>query len=186
MLTVEWTTREAASILQRGNWKNKGEHVGVMWHLYRVFDTFLNQVGWHLANTQPDKLSGGAGFKFKWPHEDLYQRSHAVYQETLSSVTHGSLELGGWFTKKVPSYQYRKYYCGDKTVERSSYLHNGTSYTGKMTSLYWISALVFFYVNESIKSVWPSDAIWWHRSGSTLAQVMACCLMAPSHYLNQC
>ena len=32
----------------------------------------------------------------------------------------------------------------------------------------------------------PSDTIWQHRSGSTLAQVMACCLMAPSHYLNQC
>ena len=32
----------------------------------------------------------------------------------------------------------------------------------------------------------PSDAIWWHRSGSILAQVMACCLMAPSHYMNQC
>ena len=31
-----------------------------------------------------------------------------------------------------------------------------------------------------------SDDIWRHRSGSTLAQVMACCLMAPSHYLNQC
>ena len=31
----------------------------------------------------------------------------------------------------------------------------------------------------------PSDAIWWHRSGSTLAQVMACSLTAPSHYLNQ-
>ena len=28
--------------------------------------------------------------------------------------------------------------------------------------------------------------LWWHRSGSTLAQVMACCLTAPSHYLNQC
>ena len=27
------------------------------------------------------------------------------------------------------------------------------------------------------------DKYW---SGSTLAQVMACCLMAPSHYLNQC
>ena len=25
-----------------------------------------------------------------------------------------------------------------------------------------------------------------HRSGSTLAQVMACCLMAPSHYPNKC
>ena len=29
-----------------------------------------------------------------------------------------------------------------------------------------------------------SDAIWQQRSGSTLAQVMACCLMAPSHYLS--
>ena len=39
-------------------------------------------------------------------------------------------------------------------------------------------------------SLWPSDAIWGHttrhRSGSTLAQVMACCLAAPSHYLTQC
>ena len=35
-------------------------------------------------------------------------------------------------------------------------------------------------------SMRPSDAIWRHRSGSTLAQVMACCLTAPSHYLNQC
>ena len=30
--------------------------------------------------------------------------------------------------------------CGDKTVVRSSYLHNGSSYTGKTTSLYWIRA----------------------------------------------
>ena len=35
-------------------------------------------------------------------------------------------------------------------------------------------------------TLWPNDAIWGHRSGSTLAQVMACCLTAPSHYLNQC
>ena len=38
----------------------------------------------------------------------------------------------------------------------------------------------------SFNSLWPSDAIWRHISGSTLAQVMACCLTAPSHYLNQC
>ena len=37
-----------------------------------------------------------------------------------------------------------------------------------------------------VNSLRPSDAIWRHRSGSTLAQVMACCLTAPSHYLNQC
>ena len=37
---------------------------------------------------------------------------------------------------KMLSYQYRKLHCGDKTVERLSYLHNGIFYTGKMTSLY--------------------------------------------------
>ena len=35
-------------------------------------------------------------------------------------------------------------------------------------------------------SLWPSDAIWWQGSRSTLIQVMTCCLTAPSHYLNQC
>ena len=35
-------------------------------------------------------------------------------------------------------------------------------------------------------SLRPSDAIWWQKTGSTLTQVMACCLTAPSHYLNQC
>ena len=34
-------------------------------------------------------------------------------------------------------------------------------------------------------SLWPSDIVSWHRFGSTLAQVMACCLTAPSHFLNQ-
>ena len=39
---------------------------------------------------------------------------------------------------------------------------------------------------NGINSLWPSDIIWRQRSGSTLAQVMACCLTASSHYLNQC
>ena len=48
---------------------------------------------------------------------------------------------GGWFNIKMSSYQYRKSHCGDKTVVRSSYPHNGISYIGKMSSLYWISLL---------------------------------------------
>ena len=47
---------------------------------------------------------------------------------------------GARFNIKMTSYRYRKSYCGDKTVVRSSYLHNGISYTGKMSSLYWIRA----------------------------------------------
>ena len=37
-----------------------------------------------------------------------------------------------------------------------------------------------------LNSLWPNDTIWRQRSGSTLAQVMACCLTAPSNHLNQC
>ena len=37
-----------------------------------------------------------------------------------------------------------------------------------------------------INSLGPCDAIWQCRSVSTLAQAMACCLTASSHYLNQC
>ena len=39
---------------------------------------------------------------------------------------------------------------------------------------------------QSINLLWPGDAIWRHGSRSTLALVMARCLTAPSHYLNQC
>ena len=50
----------------------------------------------------------------------------------------------GWFNITMPSYQYRKSHCGDKTILRPCYLHNGISYTSKMTPLYWIRALAGF------------------------------------------
>ena len=39
---------------------------------------------------------------------------------------------------------------------------------------------------QAFDTLWSSDALWWHRPRSTLAQVMTCCLTAPSHYLNHC
>ena len=50
----------------------------------------------------------------------------------------------------------------------------------------WVSNLHESVKYISINSLRPSDAIWRHISGSTLVQVMACCLMAPSHYLSLC
>ena len=44
----------------------------------------------------------------------------------------------------------------------------------------WTKTVLFYEFNSS----WSSVATWWHRSRSTLAQVMACCLTAPSHYLS--
>ena len=49
---------------------------------------------------------------------------------------------GPWFNIKMSSYQYRKSHCGDNTDVRSSYPHNGISYTGKIISLYWIRAQI--------------------------------------------
>ena len=53
----------------------------------------------------------------------------------------------------------------------------------KLTAFGSIKLATFDWV--FINSLRPSDAICRHRSGSTLAQVMACCLTEPRHYLNQ-
>ena len=58
-------------------------------------------------------------------------------------------EPGPWFNIKMSSYQYKKSHCGDKTILRPSYLHNGISYTGKMTSLYWIRPLFSMWLQMS-------------------------------------
>ena len=60
-----------------------------------------------------------------------------------------------WFNIKMPSYW--KSHCGDKTAVRSSYLHNGISYTGKMASLYWISPLQGLIINMIIFSFSPGS-----------------------------
>ena len=52
-----------------------------------------------------------------------------------------------------------------------------------MLSIFTFPAAWF---SDAVNSLCPSDAIWRYRSGSRLALVMACCLMAPSHYPNQC
>ena len=49
--------------------------------------------------------------------------------------------------------------------------------------LHWAKHITLWSLTNSLG---PSGAIWRQRSGSTLPQVMACCLTAPSHYLNQC
>ena len=61
---------------------------------------------------------------------------------------------GGWFNIKMPSYEYRKSHCGDKTILRPSYLHNGISCTGKTTSLYWIRAQISQQYMKQRARIW--------------------------------
>ena len=48
----------------------------------------------------------------------------------------------------------------------------------------WVAARLWWWM--PINSLSPWEAIWRRRSGWTLAQVLACCLTAPSHYLKPC
>ena len=74
---------------------------------------------------------------------------------------------GPWFNIKMSSYQYRKSHCGNKTVVRSSYLHNGISYTAKMTSLYWFGP-------QPIKARWHGGWKILHTHLSSLAKLLIC------------
>ena len=82
---------------------------------------------------------------------------------------------GPWFNIKMLSNQYRKSHCGDKTVVRSSYLHNGISYTGK-TSFYIESGPCFLHPSPQMKHAgmyslcckvmlcfWKLVEHWFHR-----------------------
>ena len=72
---------------------------------------------------------------------DKFKTTH-IHASALPGMKSAVLASGPRFNIKMSSYQYRKSHYGDKTVTRSSYLHNGNSYTAKMSSLYWIGALV--------------------------------------------
>ena len=74
---------------------------------------------------------------------------------------------GPQFNIKMTSYQYRKSHCGDRTVLRPSYLHNGISNTDKLTSLYWIRDLFTSQVmDHTLQSYTFSDVMTRHSDFS--------------------
>ena len=83
-----------------------------------------------------------------------------------------------WFLA-LPGHQKPRFWCMLFTCLSSSW---------KLSKLYLhhFNSLAPGKCGCNFNSLWPIDTTWRHKSGSTLAQVMACCLMAPSHYLNRC
>ena len=60
-------------------------------------------------------------------------------------------------------------------------------YMKQLCSSIWILlSSIILTLNHIFISSWTSDAIWWHRSGLMLVQVMACSLEATRNYLSQC
>ena len=73
-----------------------------------------------------------------WPDALATEHQQSQWRGLIGTC---GTSAGPWFIIKTLSYQHRKSHCGDKTILQPSYLHNEISYTGKMTSLYWIGAL---------------------------------------------
>ena len=80
-------------------------------------------------------------------------------------------------------------------------ISNTTYYSAEWLSTEWIfnfpdnedpridmdyTSILHASTPSMFNSLWPRDATSWTRFESKLAQVMACCLTAPSHYQNQC
>ena len=93
--------------------------------------------------------------------ENAHKMLSAKWHQFSSGLSVSTLLVqnsGPRFNIKMSSYQYRKSHCGDNTVVRSSYLHNGISYTGKMSSLYW------FRPQNISDNPGQSHACWWPGS----------------------
>ena len=84
-----------------------------------------------------------------------------------------------WTHIEVPSYQYRKSHCGDKTAVRSSYLHNGISCSSKVTRIHlYIESAHWSHI---FKTLWVPNQelllktclkIWTHLSLTQSGLVM--------------
>ena len=92
------------------------------------------------------------------------------------------MESGPRFNINMSSYQYRKSHCGDQTVVRSSYLHNWSSYTGKMASLYWIGAHGPFQYKDRL-SVYPVSIMMIRQSWDRLIVMMEIAILARQCFL---
>ena len=135
------------------------------WKLFHPSSRFDQTIFWIFSK-----------FNSSWP-------SYAIWMASWTSVNIGSGNgLLSQRTKPLPepmlTYQY-----GTATWRQSVEMLMKVITAMHVKVTHWES--VTSSREQSLNSSWPSDAIWRQRSGSTLVQVMACRLTAPSHYLNQ-
>ena len=103
-----------------------------------------------------------------------YITTHIIaIQQVINSLGlgyHVNMGSGPWLNIKMSSYQCKKSHCGDKTILWLSYLHNGIFYTGKMTSLYWISPLFDAWCCQAASKL----SLWWPHVALSLNELTHC------------
>ena len=111
--------------------------LGLWQHLKHIYDSKNTTQTWsndtresHCNTIVPEILTTDA------PELTVRARSRGVTSTNSTSV--------GWFNiSNHATYLYRDSYYKDETVVRPSYLYNGKSYTGKITSLHWVITLAY-------------------------------------------
>ena len=122
-----------------------------------------------------------------WKNKEICMRYHQPFYNSVSNwqkkcIKFISVKTRGYHPVKICSWHSRD--CCSGTFDITLTAANQDLLN---VELYSINQLANFlscsmYQNSSL----PGYAIRRHRSGPTLAQVMACCLTGPSHYLNRC
>ena len=126
-------------------------------------DTWIKLQQFSIKKMHLKMLSG------KW-HSFLFSRACLFSKSSLAW-------LQKFWNSSICLYEIKRTNLFKSTCPTGSFTCPGLSGSGKWRAMFrplWFNSL------------WASDIIWSHRSGSTLAQVMAGCCQATSHYLNQC
>ena len=109
-----------------------------------------------------------------------YKQVSFIHCSKIQPVSRSGWRDGGWNTWMQAIYMYATSkilkYISVRTGQICGPDNNKSTVHGFSTT----------NITQIINLLWPRDAIWRNMSGSTLDQVMAWCLTAPSHYLNQC
>ena len=133
--------------------------------------------------------------RIKWKHFPLYWSFvQAIHLSPVNSPHKGQwcralmfslicAWINGWVNIRE---------VGDLRHHRTHYDVTLTYIIGQHWFRWWLlspSLVPSHNTNQSwaiVNSWWPSDDLWCWKSWWTMVQVMACCLVAPGHYLNQC
>ena len=125
----------------------------------------------------------------QWPRQNIKQGLHSqkTPPTSFSQASYGVSFVS--FLENCPCYYGTALYQGFQNNDRPTKVltnwFESRSLVPRVSHVSYI-CYVSYSLSEKFNSLRLGDAIWWQRSGSTLAQVMAYCLMAPSHYLSQC
>ena len=166
--------------------------IRVYWWTRQIIHNTLIVVNWYLRLMGDKTIPHSAEPRLESFYPPFVAGINLPHQGVVDSY---NLYNGNSYTGKTTSLYWDRtlyilwvlYICSDGWVLNRHYVLHSEWIVTYLASAYTFTCICITFTRPQwFKSLWPSDAIWRHRSGSTLAQVMACCLTAPSHYLNQC